>query len=76
MKKQEYIPYRSGYSKGCHQAENNYFRQSEEKYIQDFLESITNYITEILRNTNLSDDKTLTEIREYCDVYNGGNNNE
>ena len=68
MKKQKYVSYRSGYKKGYHQAKTDYFKQSK-KYRKDFLESITNYITKILYNTNLSDDKTLTKIREYCDVY-------
>ena len=79
MNEKELESYREGYSEGYHQAEIDYFKQSE-KDRQNSLELgkqlIINYITEILYNASLSDEEALTEIMKYCDVYNGGNNDE
>ena len=79
MNEKELKSYRVGYSEGYHQAETDYFKQSE-KDRQNSLELgkqlIINYITEILYNASLSDEEALTEIMKYCDVYNGGNNYE
>ena len=79
MNEKELESYRQGYSEGYHQAEIDYFKQSE-KDRQNSLELgkqlIINYITEILYNASLSDEEALTEIMKYCDVYNGGNNDE
>ena len=79
MNEKELKSYRVGYSEGYHQAETDYFKQSK-KDRQNSLELgkqlIINYITEILYNASLSDEEALTEIMKYCDVYNGGNNDE
>ena len=79
MNEKELKSYRVGYSEGYHQAETDYFKQFE-KDRQNSLELgkqlIINYITEILYNASLSDEEALTEIMKYCDVYNGGNNDE
>ena len=79
MNEKELESYRKGYSEGYHQAETDYFKQLE-KDRQNSLELgkqlIINYITEILYNASLSDEEALTEIMKYCDVYNGGNNDE
>ena len=79
MNEKELKSYRVGYSEGYHQAETDYFKQLE-KDRQNSLELgkqlIINYITEILYNASLSDEEALTEIMKYCDVYNGGNNDE
>ena len=79
MNEKELESYRKGYSEGYNQAETDYFKQSE-KDRQNSLELgkqlIINYITEILYNASLSDEEALTEIMKYCDVYNGGNNDE
>ena len=79
MNEKKLESYRKGYSEGYHQAEIDYFKQSE-KDRQNSLELgkqlIINYITEILYNASLSDEEALTEIMRYCDVYNGGNNDE
>ena len=79
MNEKELESYRKGYSEGYHQAETDYFKQSE-KDRQNSLELgkqlVINYITEILYNASLSDEEALTEIMKYCDVYNEGNNNE
>ena len=79
MNEKELESYRKGYSEGYHQAETDYFKQSE-KDRQNSLELgkqlIINYITEILYNASLSDEEALTEIMKYCDVYNGDNNYE
>ena len=79
MNEKELESYRKGYSEGYHQAETDYFKQFE-KDRQNSLELgkqlIINYITEILYNASLSDEEALTEIMKYCDVYNGGNNDE
>ena len=79
MNEKELESYRKGYSEGYHQAETDYFKQSE-KDRQNSLELgkqlIINYITEILYNASLSDEEALTEIMKYCDVYNEGNNDE
>ena len=79
MNEKELESYRKGYSEGYHQAETDYFKQSE-KDRQNSLELgkqlVINYITEILYNASLSDEEALTEIMKYCDVYNGDNNYE
>lgn len=79
MNEKELESYREGYSEGHHQAETDYFKQLE-KDRQNSLELgkqlVINYITEILYNASLSDEEALTEIMKYCDVYNGGNNDE
>ena len=79
MNEKELESYRKGYSEGYHQAKTDYFKQFE-KDRQNSLELgkqlIINYITEILYNASLSDEEALTEIMKYCDVYNGGNNDE
>ena len=79
MNEKELESYREGYSEGYHQAKTDYFKQFE-KDRQNSLELgkqlIINYITEILYNASLSDEEALTEIMKYCDVYNGGNNDE
>lgn len=79
MNEKELKSYRVGYSEGYHQAETDYFKQLE-KDRQNSLELgkqlVINYITEILYNASLSDEEALTEIMKYCDVYNGGNNDE
>ena len=79
MNEKELESHRKGYSEGYNQAETDYFKQSE-KDRQNSLELgkqlIINYITEILYNASLSDEEALTEIMKYCDVYNGGNNDE
>ena len=79
MNEKELKSYRVGYSEGYHKAETDYFKQSK-KDRQNSLELgkqlIINYITEILYNASLSDEEALTEIMKYCDVYNGGNNDE
>ena len=79
MNEKELKSYRVGYSEGYHQAEIDYFKQSE-KDRQNSLELgkqlVINYITEILYNASLSDEEALTEIMKYCDVYNGENNDE
>lgn len=79
MNEKELKSYRVGYSEGYHQAETDYFKQLE-KDKQNSLELgkqlVINYITEILYNASLSDEEALTEIMKYCDVYNGGNNDE
>ena len=79
MNEKELESYRKGYSEGYHQAETDYFKQSE-KDRQNSLELgkqlVINYITEILYNASLSDEEALTEIMKYCDVYNEGNNDE
>ena len=79
MNEKELKSYKVGYSEGYHQAETDYFKQLE-KDRQNSLELgkqlVINYITEILYNASLSDEEALTEIMKYCDVYNGGNNDE
>ena len=79
MNEKKLESYRKGYSEGYHQAETDYFKQSE-KDRQNSLELgkqlVINYITEILYNASLSDEEALTEIMKYCDVYNGDNNDE
>ena len=79
MNEKELESYRKGYSEGYHHAQTDYFKQSE-KDRQNSLELgkqlVINYITEILYNASLSDEEALTEIMKYCDVYNGGNNDE
>ena len=79
MNEKKLESYRKGYSEGYHQAETDYFKQSE-KDRQNSLELgkqlVINYITEILYNASLSDEEALTEIMKYCGVYNGGNNDE
>ena len=50
--------------------------EKELKAYKEGKQSVINYVTEILYNANISDNEALTEIMKYCDVYNGGNNDE
>ena len=39
-------------------------------------QEVINDIIKILYDAHLTDEEALTEIMKYCDVYNGGNNDE